>query len=391
MIGSSGSKSENDADYHVRTWDLDLVDKTNDWILTLEGSETAEGMAEAFFAENDHGTVVLMEKLDRLIPSDMDVKKINDYFLKCIESVEEKTTLYFSEFMDGKNKIDFYINGSLVKSWDPFYTSHKLTIINPEERLHFKGETIRVQSYILPHSSKLSDEELEEGGLNNNWTDLQGFYVYRNNRLLVAGEWLLEGLVKRDIYKLARIRIDLPNNLDEEWGIDVRKSIVTPPVQLQEQLRRIANAARKKSGEIYKHRGKVLKRASKYDQTLVWNETKYNDSYQFKVNRNHPLIADALKNSEDRKQISSIIKLIEETIPVAAIVSHSSEDNNRPYRPYSQDKQLVDELMNSFIEALQKIGKGPDEIVQIVSTTEPFSDYSEKIALLKEILEVNDL
>ena len=40
----------------------------------------------------------------------------------------------------------------------------------------------------------------------------------------MPGDWLGLGFAKEEHYKLARIRLDLPNTVDDDWGLDVRKS-----------------------------------------------------------------------------------------------------------------------------------------------------------------------
>ncbi|MCV5233625.1 hypothetical protein OFC56_41330, partial [Escherichia coli] len=68
------------------------------------------------------------------------------------------------------------------------------------------------------------------------WTAQQGFYVYRNERLLVAGNWLGLGnpraWTKDETHRLARIRLDIPNDADIDWKINIRKSMARPPVSL---------------------------------------------------------------------------------------------------------------------------------------------------------------
>ena len=79
----------------------------------------------------------------------------------------------------------------------------------------------------------MSDQEYKYGEGINGWNEQQGFYIYRQNRLIVAGEWLLPKLQKKEQYKLARIRIDIDNQLDAEWKIDVKKSIAVPPISIK--------------------------------------------------------------------------------------------------------------------------------------------------------------
>ena len=54
---------------------------------------------------------------------------------------------------------------------------------------------VKVQGFVLPHRSRLTEDEYLAGGGPRGWLDQQGFYVYRRNRLIVAGDWLkLRGL-----------------------------------------------------------------------------------------------------------------------------------------------------------------------------------------------------
>lgn len=66
------------------------------------------------------------------------------------------------------------------------------------------------------HFSKLTVQEYELTAGPDGWMASQGFYVYRNHRLLVAADWLGLGLRKERHFELARIRIDISNAADEE-------------------------------------------------------------------------------------------------------------------------------------------------------------------------------
>ena len=56
---------------------------------------------------------------------------------------------------------------------------------------------------------------------------------------MLAGDWL--GLFrKEEHYKLVRIQIDLPNKLDTDWQIDIKKSTARPPLVSREQIKKYA-------------------------------------------------------------------------------------------------------------------------------------------------------
>ena len=125
------------------------------------------------------------------------------------------------------------INDRAVDQWDPFLEGNPARQVLGVERIHYAGGDVEVNPFVLPHRSKLTEEDFRLAGGARGWNDLQGFYVYRQERLLVAGDWLGLRFTKEEHYKLARIRVDIPNSTDEEWQIDVRKSVAIPPAEVR--------------------------------------------------------------------------------------------------------------------------------------------------------------
>lgn len=83
-----------------------------------------------------------------------------------------------------------------------------------------------LRAHIWPANS-----ELPEYKLGNRAAARQGFYFYRNGRLIQAGGW--NGVVQHDTEphsSLARIEVDLPTELDGAFGLNVQKSsVIVPP------------------------------------------------------------------------------------------------------------------------------------------------------------------
>lgn len=75
-----------------------------------------------------------------------------------------------------------------------------------DETLVIQGNKILVRPYILPHISKLTMDEIKMLGGKDGLRKQQGFYVYRNKRLLVWGTWF-RMMRQGDLSKLARIRV----------------------------------------------------------------------------------------------------------------------------------------------------------------------------------------
>lgn len=84
---------------------------------------------------------------------------------------------------------------------------------------------IEAVAHVWPPNS-----EAEEYRLEHKAAARQGFYFYRNERLIQAGGW--NGLLQHETEphnSLARVCIDLPPRLDASFGLNVQKSAVVPP------------------------------------------------------------------------------------------------------------------------------------------------------------------
>ena len=121
----------------------------------------------------------------------------------------------------GITKIKLSINGERVTAIDPFLEGKSVQPMD-DEVLVVHGQKIIIRPYILPHISKMTPEEIKALGGKDGLRKQQGFYVYRNKRLLVWGTWF-RMMRQGDLSKLARVRVDLPNTLDDLWTLDIKK------------------------------------------------------------------------------------------------------------------------------------------------------------------------
>ena len=132
-------------------------------------------------------------------------------------------------------------NEHQVKPWSPFLPEHIATRRIEVEKNQLKKGLVSVAGFVLPHKDRLGSALHASASGPGGWNDQQGFYVYRNKRLLVAGSWLglggrRHGWTKEEHYKLARIKVDIPNSMDSAWQIDVKKSAAVPPPIVAEWL-----------------------------------------------------------------------------------------------------------------------------------------------------------
>lgn len=381
------SRSEG-AELKTRCWDLDYVRKTGEWRILHKGSEKSAEYASCI---GKSGTAVVWENLDRLVTGTVaENSRDRDVFNERVEAVEKHLAMVFHRFLDKPREVTFRINGGKpIRPWDPFLSSHPATQHPEPSLLGIRGETVTVDAYILPHHSKLSAHEYAKAAGPRGWVAQQGFYVYRNGRLLVAGDWLGLGVKKEEHLKLARIRVDLPNTLDDLWELDIKKSMARVPVQLRDSLSQIGKATREKAVDIYRHRGSAVGRARAEESSFMWQQRVSHGKIFYRINRLHPLIRRILNNEVlDRHTVQAALRLIEESVPVPLIILNKSQRPESESLPFEQaESGEIYELAIQLYQALVDTGVSRPEAVERLYRMEPFNRLSEFIANLPAILQ----
>src|SRR5262249_6147049 len=144
------------------------------------------------------GTIVLWQGLSRLVDETVtsDDSAAQAQFLDAVARVEKHLALTFGRFLGGggppprRRTITLTGNSGAVNPWDPCMESHDGTLPRPVEHLQLDGHDVVVRPYVLPPKRRLTDEQYRAGGGPRGWLEQQGLYIYRNNRLIVPGDWL---------------------------------------------------------------------------------------------------------------------------------------------------------------------------------------------------------
>jgi hypothetical protein len=364
----------------TRCWDLDYVTESREWRLLKEIGHTSETHLQEF-EEQSNGTIVLWENLDRLVAHNQTENRTQqDRFYQRIDQVAEHISMVFHKFMERPNGLNCWINKMKISPWNPFLPRETATQGLPEEHLRLKNEMIDVYPYILPHQSRLQTANFKKAGGSRGWNDLQGFYVYRNGRMLVAGDWLGLGFQKEEHCKLARIELNISTNMDMDWQIDVKKSRARPPAPIRDDLRRIARLTRAKAIEVYRSRGKVLNRQQPQEITFLWNTMRRHGKNHFIINRTHPAVAMVKKYCDEcgQEYFDALLRLIEETLPTHEHNKIVARDND------ICDLTQLSIICKIFFKALVESGNKPDQAIYLISTMAPFNQYPELLTELED-------
>jgi hypothetical protein len=315
-------------------WDLSRLGlKDDDWSLH-EGPEAGSEPHLEPLQRMDQGTIVLWEDLDRIVSEGFTAQDM----IELADAVEAHLAMTFHRLIGDSDDAEFTIllNGRKVKPWDPMLTGHPGKALESVQYSLLQARGIRVQCHVLPHKDLLSRSEFESAAGPAGWTSQQGFYIYRNKRLLVAGGWL--GLGERgrkwtrdEPHRLARIRLDIPNSADADWKINDLKSTASPPLKLRRQLTRLGAETRETARRVFAHRGRLETTTAAGGLPDIWAARKATSGISYRILREHDLVASILERAGPlRPDLIAMLRLIEETVPVQRIWLDTAEQNETP-------------------------------------------------------------
>ncbi|MBT2189297.1 ATP-binding protein [Sphingobium nicotianae] len=375
-----------DGEACIRRWDLDYIASTGtgEWRL-LKGSDLLTDTDRRLLEEQDQGTILFWDRLDQLVgDAAVDDETAQKHFRERADAVKAHLAMVFHRFLRGRNAIRLHLNGRPIEAWDPFLEDTDKVDPLPAETLVADGEAVEVKAFILPHHTRITPEQHAGAAGPRGWNAHQGFYIYRNKRLLVAGDWLGLGMQKEEHFKLARIRIDLANSADLAWQIDVKKSRARPPAALRRDLLRIARAARGQASSIYRHRGKVVQRKLGSNDVFLWNHVVKRGKTYYKINRDHPLVRKVLETADDKAPVRALLALVEQTIPAPLIVINNAETPDGFGQPFEDSSADLRTAMAETFQALIEGGRGRPDAARALLTMEPFNQYPEMVAVFLE-------
>jgi Histidine kinase-, DNA gyrase B-, and HSP90-like ATPase len=174
-------------DFHIlkRCWDIDFINQEEKWILL---NFVSNPMFISLLEIQKSGTVVLWENLDRIVgDASIDNAAVKNAFYEELSRVKQHLSLVFHRFIESK-RIEIKVNNLVLEPWNPFLLN--LTPKPEMGQIEILQNSVEVTYFILPHMSKISQDNYEKSGGPLGWYQQQGFYIYRGDRLLVAGDWL---------------------------------------------------------------------------------------------------------------------------------------------------------------------------------------------------------
>lgn len=364
-------------------WDLDFIIQRGDWILQeLEREEIDNIVKNIEVTISNSGTLVLWENFDRINHT---ASNFNEYLKELLASTMDHFSLIYHRLLN--KKINVRINGNEVIPRDPFLEYHKATQLKREQKINIDGKEILVKPYILPHINKLSSEDIKKIGGKESLRTEQGFYIYRNKRLIIYGTWFRLS-TKNELTKLARVRVDIPNDMDYLWDIDIKKSKASLPDKIKVNL---YNAVLKSCGiseRVHEYKGKKIFNT---EYIRNWNviEKRKGEGLGLEINLENPLIkafTDSLSKSQ-RNIFFSLISNIEESIPIDYIYSSVAKG---AYTDITYTQNEKDEILEDVRRKLldyKELGCEVNDLIDILMCTEKFAKDKYMLKKLSDMKE----
>lgn len=369
------------------TWDYNITCEQKRWIViehTLKEIEALPYIDELKAIKT--GTLVIWQDFDVIEKSNDG--RVFDFFNEQKDSLNKYLGLIYHRFLSDtkKRKLKIYINNGQVKPLDPFLESHPKTTAKKSRTIEINDSNgferlVTIKPFILPYASDLSDKDKQLIGGIENLRSKQGFYIYRNKRLIIWGTWF--GMKPRaELTKNARIRVDIPNTLDDIWGINIMKQKAIIPKSIQHRMKKTVLEAMEISVAKQTHRGR---RENIEDLDYIWDRMEgRNKTYFYQINRDNKvfkMIREKMSD-EDFIYLDMLISEIEKNIPI-----------NQMYIDKSNEAIFVEEDNDRFDEVFQlgitmvdliKETRPFAEIIEDLMKSEPFCRYQKvQSALLK--------
>lgn len=367
--------SKNFSKVNAMRYDLVKIQETNKWILDILDENEIKTLPEVNRVyESKSGTLVIWQQFDKI---EEEAKSFKDSFIATLGLAKQHIEFVFHRFY---NDINFEFNGHKIEKRDPFLSEFAGSQKGRTQNIYINGHEIVVTPFVLPYANSLNEEHKKMLGNPKSIYDDQGFYIYRNKRLIIWGSWLHMN-IRSEFNKLARVRVDIPSGLDSMWMLDVKKSSAKIPDLIKEQLRISIKDSIIRSKREVKYPGKKEAEA----ELPLWKRVSFHGGeVKYEINRtDNPIYTEliAVLDDDQRKLLDAYLDKVEQFIPKGLIVS----DNADSLKILNSEEQLEEEKLIEELVIAARHSMNPTACIEILIQSQGYKKVEYR---KKEILEM---
>lgn len=355
--------SKQGGDLSARRWDLDVVQDSGRWLVVVPTTQALQKLP--MFSQldaMDKGTLVVWQNFDRLSAGSTNLAR---EFTTKFAGLREHLALVFHRFTsreEGAQPVSIRLNGLALPSRDPFIRGNSYRQPLEGQIIRHERGQVRVTPHVLPPVSHLSPADIEVAGGLEGLRGTQGFYVYRNRRLVIWGTWF-RLVPKQEFFKLTRVQVDIPNTFDDLWSLDIKKSAAQPPEIIRNRLTELIPHFAETSKRTVTYPGR---RTGSAAYVPVWTRSEPGHGrFRYDVNRDHPtLVALAGEMDESqRRQLDVLLELISSALPLEGIYADMCSDRR---------SRGDDHALESLVRLASSLHEATGIALSAILDTDPF-------------------
>ncbi|MBC1936080.1 ATP-binding protein [Listeria grandensis] len=310
-----------------RSWDLDHVYKNDVWELFTSIPEELPSLSTNL--NGSHGTIVTIDRVDKFFEEAKKEETNDNRFNLAIDKMRDKVSLVYHRVLE-EDGVEIFINDQRLEAWDPFFVDSNSTKELESVEIDFEKSKITISPYIIPNPEYSKAIEGKQAGRVSKMKpyDYQGIYLYRAKRLIRYGDWM--GILKKDMaYQLARVRIDIDNNLDDIFQLDIKKTKIKFPNELKKMIRSVLKKATRESKASVYFKSIALE-ADQENRIFdtPWDEKKINKEAYYGIRGLHPLRKEIETSMTEKAKndLNLYLQLIAITSPSNVIISEKKDE-----------------------------------------------------------------
>lgn len=181
---------------------------------------------------------------------------------------------------------------------------------------------------------------------------------------------------RAELTKNARIRVDIPNTLDDIWSIDIKKQRAEIPKHILNRLKKAVEEALELSVRQQSYRGRTQKVDNDID--YIWDRKEgRNNTFFYQINRDSKLFQFIREkmSDEDYYYLDLLVTEIEKNIPIQQMYIDKS---NEAITVEETDSRLDDvfQMAVAMANTLKSLrADSIDSIIEDLMKSEPFCHY----------------
>jgi hypothetical protein len=267
--------------FNAFAFDLENVERTNKIQLCKLNSDEIDALPCIDVLKTyESGTLVVWNNFDRI---EVSTRNFEDSFRDAVAEAKKHVELVYHRFY---NDVKIYFNNIRIEERDPFL-SNSHGAAQEGRPVTIPGTSIVVIPHTLPYANSLNAEQMRLLGNPKSIYDDQGFFLYRNKRLISWGSWMRMAY-RSELNKLARIQVDIPSSMDKEWILDVKKSSAKIPDKLKNRIKIALKDSISKSQRATRFPG--IKELSV--ENKVWDSVIGRDNHvKYQINQDNPILS----------------------------------------------------------------------------------------------------